>query len=88
MSEIHVNRAGENLGVFDLADVEARYASGSILSTDLIWKLGMPAWQPASEVFEHVSMKTSAPPPIPAQHKSSAPVEFAKIFSLKVLVTT
>ena len=78
MSEVHVNRAGENLGIFDLVDVEARYAAGSILSTDLIWKPGMPTWQPASEVFAHVSIKTNAPPPIPNQHKSSTPFEFLR----------
>ena len=83
-----MNRAGENLGPYDQADAEARYANGSIISTDLIWKDGMPAWRPASEVFAHVSMKAGVPPPIPSQYKASAPVESAKASSANSAVLT
>jgi hypothetical protein len=56
----HVARNNQQLGTFSKEDVAARYASGEILPTDLVWTEGMANWQPASQVLG----APVAPPPL------------------------
>lgn len=76
--DYHVARNNQKLGVFAGADAQARYHSGEILPTDLVWCEGMPAWRPASEVFTGASSSDLPPPAIPsAPAPSFAPGPFS-----------
>jgi hypothetical protein len=50
MAMIHVNRSGQNLGIFDETRVREGLATGEFIGTDLGWQEGMPAWRPLSEL--------------------------------------
>ncbi|MEP6603654.1 MAG: YIP1 family protein [Spartobacteria bacterium] len=68
MATIHVNRAGNNLGIFSEDDIRAGLRSGRFAGTDLGWREGMPSWQPLSQFSEfsaEISAAASAPPPPP-----------------------
>ena len=60
MAMIHVNRSGQNLGIFDETRVREGLATGEFIGTDLGWQEGMPAWRPLSELESF-----GAPPPPP-----------------------
>ncbi|MHB1079560.1 MAG: RDD family protein [Prosthecobacter sp.] len=51
MSQYHIARDGQQLGVYSEQDIQAGLASGSIMSTDLLWKEGQAEWQPVSGIF-------------------------------------
>ncbi len=60
--DYHVARNNQKLGVYPEADAKARLQSGEILSSDLVWCEGMPAWRPAGEVFGGAT--APVPPPV------------------------
>jgi len=69
----HVARNGQQLGASSKEDTLARYNSGEILPTDLVWTDGMTTWQPASQLFgapvpapAAATPSTDTPPPIPS----------------------
>jgi hypothetical protein len=47
----HVARNNQQLGTFPKEEILARYNSGAILPTDLVWTDGMATWEPASKIF-------------------------------------
>lgn len=49
MSEIHVNRAGQSLGIFSSTEVQAGLETGRFLGSDLGWRTGMEQWKPLSQ---------------------------------------
>ncbi|HRH94557.1 MAG TPA: RDD family protein [Prosthecobacter sp.] len=51
MSQYHIARDSQQLGVFSEQDVQAGLASGGILAGDLLWAEGMAEWQPVSSRF-------------------------------------
>ena len=51
MSQYHIARDSQQLGVFSDQDIQSGLASGSILSTDLLWTEGQADWQPVSSKF-------------------------------------
>lgn len=51
MSQYHIARNGQQLGVYAEQDIQSGLASGSILSTDLLWTEGMADWQPVGGRF-------------------------------------
>ncbi|MDR0902141.1 MAG: CD225/dispanin family protein [Opitutaceae bacterium] len=66
----HIARNNQQLGTFSKEDAAARYASGEILPSDLVWTEGMANWQPASQVFGAPAVPPPAspfvaPPPVP-----------------------
>ena len=65
--DYHVARNNEKLGVFADAEARARFRSGEIRPTDLVWCEGMPAWRAASEVL------AGAPPVSPPPTNVAAP---------------
>ncbi len=76
--EYHVARNNEKFGVFAGPEAQARFRSGEIRPTDLVWCEGMPAWRPASEVF--AAEAPAALPPLtgaPNPAVPSAPVPFS-----------
>jgi len=67
MSQYWFARDGQKFGPYAEEHVRARYAQGELLATDLVWTDGMPAWQPATEVFG-----AAAPPAAPSPYRPPA----------------
>jgi hypothetical protein len=44
--DYHVNRDGEDLGIFEEARLREAWERGELLATDLVWTAGMPEWVP------------------------------------------
>ena len=83
----HIARNSQPLGQLSKEETLARYNSGAILPTDLVWADGMPSWQPASQVFgapvappagSGFDAPASTPPPpyAPAPFAPAAPASF------------
>jgi membrane protease subunit (stomatin/prohibitin family) len=56
---------GQQQGPFDTAGLAAAVTSGALTASTLVWRAGMAAWTPASQVPEIASLLGSAPPPLP-----------------------
>jgi hypothetical protein len=56
-----VNRGSQEIGVFELADIQALMNAGVILPTDYFWFQGMSDWKPVSSLF---SAQPSAVPQV------------------------
>jgi GYF domain 2 len=56
-----VNRGSQEIGKFELADIQALMNAGVILSTDYFWFQGMSDWKPVSSLF---SAQPSAVPQV------------------------
>ena len=56
-------QSGQQLGPIGRAELLERISGGAIQRTDLVWREGMPKWQPAGQVAGLFA--TSAPPPLP-----------------------
>lgn len=67
----HLNRDGQNLGVFSKEELQRRRATGELTGAELVWTEGMTAWQPL-----HSVLPLLPPPPIsglpPATQKSGS----------------
>ena len=59
----YVGKNGQQTGPFTLEQLTAKYASGEILPTDLVWKEGTADWKPANTFAE---LPAPAPAPAPA----------------------
>lgn len=76
-----VNRGSQEIGKFELADIQALMNAGVILPTDYFWFQGMSEWKPVSSLF---AAQTSAVPqvvvpPLPAaQHAPAGQVVMTK----------
>lgn len=65
MSQVHLNRAGQNLGSFTLEDVQKGLDAGRFIGSDLGWQSGMENWKPLSTWPELViPVETATPPPL------------------------
>ncbi|MBB5032304.1 RDD family protein [Prosthecobacter vanneervenii] len=62
MSQYHIARNGQQLGVYAEQDVQSGLASGSILPTDLLWAEGMADWQPVGGRFGSSAQVTASQP--------------------------
>lgn len=62
MSQYHIARNGQQLGVYAEQDVQSGLASGSILPTDLLWAEGMADWAPVGGRFAVASQAGAAQP--------------------------
>ena len=49
MSDIHINRGGQNLGTFNSTEVQAGLDSGRFVGSDLAWRSGMENWKPLGQ---------------------------------------
>lgn len=65
-----VNRGSQEIGQFELADINALMNAGVILPTDYFWFQGMPEWKPVSSLFaQEASMPPQViVPPLPTVH--------------------
>jgi len=58
---------GQQTGPHGIDALRQQVAGGSLARETLVWKQGMPAWAPASEVPELAALFAPAPPPLPPQ---------------------
>jgi positive regulator of sigma E activity len=76
-----VNRGSQEIGKFELADIQALMNAGVILPTDYFWFQGMSEWKPVSSLF--AAQPSAVPqvvvPPLPAaQHAPAGQVVMTK----------
>lgn len=64
----YYSKNATQLGPVSLDELRFKLASGEVLSTDMVWREGMPDWRPASAMFELAV-------PIASQQAPSVPEE-------------
>jgi hypothetical protein len=64
----YYSKNAAQLGPVSLDELRAKLASGEVLSTDMVWREGMPDWRPASAMFElAVPIASQQAPPVAAE---------------------
>ncbi len=63
MADWFYAQQGKQLGPVAADVIRSMLASGTLAAHELVWRDGMPAWQPANSVAE---LAPGAPPPLPA----------------------
>lgn len=66
MSEWYFAKDDEPFGPVSTADLKQLAAVGLLQPTDLVWKNGMQAWQPASKLKGLPAAAAPCPPPLPS----------------------
>jgi hypothetical protein len=65
----HLNRQGASLGVFTLEELRQRRQAGELDGSELVWREGMPQWQPLDYVLENPAIaQGSQPAKTPSPH--------------------
>lgn len=63
----HIARNNQKIATCTQDELPARYASGEILPTDLLWADGMPDWSPAEKILgQPLPPLGETPPPVPS----------------------
>lgn len=62
MSQYHIARDGQQLGVYAEQDIQSGLGSGSFRGTDLCWTEGMGEWEPVSARFSVESLVAQSAP--------------------------
>jgi hypothetical protein len=65
----HVNRDGQDLGIFHLEELRRRRAAGEFTGREMVWCEGMTDWQTMQLVL--LQNKSVTPPPIPPYNPKS-----------------
>ncbi len=60
----HVAANGQQTGPFDAAALKQQVAAGQLTPQSLVWRAGLPGWQPAGQLPELAPL-FAAPPPLP-----------------------
>jgi hypothetical protein len=66
-------RGGQKFGPYSIEDLQRMAAGGTAFATDLLWKEGMPAWAP----FTQIVPLPGAPPPPPPTPPAAPPANQA-----------
>jgi uncharacterized RDD family membrane protein YckC len=70
----YYSKSGQQIGPISRAQLEQLVASGQVTPVDFVWTTGMPAWQPASQVFAAYVNQQRTPPPLgPSPFGQSGP---------------
>lgn len=69
--KIHVNRDGNEVGVFSPVELLRGREQGQVKPTDLAWVEGKTNWMPVSELPEEYLTLAEKPPPIPDVRQQS-----------------
>jgi hypothetical protein len=64
--------SGVQNGPVSEAELRSLAASGRLLPSDLVWRDGMPSWQPAAAVPGLLPAAAGGPPPLPAARMQPA----------------
>ncbi|MBC8008820.1 MAG: RDD family protein [Burkholderiales bacterium] len=77
-----IGRHGQRLGPFDEQAVRDQLAAGVIGLDDLVWREGLPAWQPVRNLFPPATAHASSgdPPPLPPP-ATPPPLPFTSTFA-------
>lgn len=59
----HLNRDGQDVGVFSLEELQRRLAAGELTGSEFVWTEGMAAWQPLNSVLPPRTSSPVTPPP-------------------------
>jgi hypothetical protein len=71
----HFARNGAQGGPASESELRRMLQAGELRRTDLVWRDGMPEWQPAGQVAEFASVAPAAvPPPLPPTTAPRAPI--------------
>lgn len=65
-AQYHVTINGQQSGPYTLDQLKQMVAGGQFAQTTPVWKAGMGAWEPASNVQETAALFANVPPPMPA----------------------
>ena len=75
MTQFHIARSGQQLGVFAEQEIQAGLTSGQFVGDDLCWTEGMADWQPVSTRFASVQATASPQfPTLPGFNPYAAPL--------------
>ncbi len=66
-AQYHVAVNGQQMGPFGMDQLQSQVTSGELTGQSLVWKNGMAAWTPASQVPELQPLFANVPPPLPPQ---------------------
>jgi uncharacterized RDD family membrane protein YckC len=72
--DVHIARAGQQLGRFTEEQVRSMLAAGEVSPTDLAWRAGLPAWLPLHQVLPGVEAPAVPAEPSPVSDERPAPV--------------
>jgi hypothetical protein len=61
-----IHRGGQQYGPYSVEELRQFVASGNILSSDMAWAQGMPAWVSVSQILGGAPAPAAAPAPAPA----------------------
>ena len=75
----HLHHNGQNLGIFPLAELQARRDRGELTGAELVWCEGMVQWQPLNSVLPATAPRIVPPvlQPAPPPPKKSLPAVVA-----------
>lgn len=84
----YYSKNAAQLGPVSLDELRAKLASGEVLSTDMVWREGMPDWRPASAMFELAIPAANQQPTPAAAEAESLPYQppFAASYSAGEMV--
>jgi hypothetical protein len=72
-SEWYYSKNGIQHGPIAFAEIKALAVSGGLLPADLVWKEGLPSWQPADKVEGIFSVASLVvPPPLPTELQTTS----------------
>jgi hypothetical protein len=87
--EYHLQRNGQDEGVFSLEELRRRRATGDLNGTEQVWRQGMAGWAMLDSVLAPGPVKTTSatPPPLPAtpQKRGSNPIMIWAVATAVVL---
>jgi len=69
--------AGVQLGPVPDETLRSLVVSGRLLPSDLVWREGMPAWQPVGSVPGLLPASAAGPPPVPPPYAMAPPPRIA-----------
>lgn len=66
--QYHVGRDGHQFGLFTEEEIGQGLQSGRFLTSDLVWREGMPQWKPLAEVFGFAAAVALSAPMVSVSH--------------------
>lgn len=74
--QYHVGRDGHQFGLFTEEEIGQGLQSGRFLTSDLVWREGMPQWKPLVEVFGFAAAAALSAPMVSVSHGGPMPANF------------
>jgi hypothetical protein len=74
--QYHVGRDGHQFGLFTEEEIGQGLQSGRFLTSDLVWREGMPQWKPLVEVFGFAAAAALSAPMVSVSHGGPPPANY------------